>query len=150
MSFLRYDADGIHVRGRKKLINIASVSLGGATSFEVRPSRHQEEGHTISFNGGDVCTTEGLFQHHWQHRAVTHTPGTTRYNLTFEAVQCHHSKCPALIAKKPKAEPATAPPEKRLESPKVAVDAPSIDASNDDALNTVDGISESGSRLMTI
>ena len=52
--------------------------------------------------------------------------------------------------KKNKAEPATAPPEKRLESPKVAVDAPSIDVPNDDALNTVDDISESGSRLMTI
>ena len=52
--------------------------------------------------------------------------------------------------KKHKAEPATAPPEKRLESPKVAVDVPSIDASNNDALNTVDDISESGSRLMTI
>ena len=44
--------------------------------------------------------------------------------------------------KKHKAEPATAPPEKRLESPKISVDPPSVD--------TIVLGSESGSRLMTI
>ena len=39
--------------------------------------------------------------------------------------------------KKHKAELATAPPEKRLESPKISVDSPSVDAPSDDAPNAV-------------
>ena len=54
--------------------------------------------------------------------------------------------------KKHKAEPATAPPEKRLESPKISVDPPSVDAPRlgPPMTNAIVLGSESGSRLMTI
>ena len=57
-----------------------------------------------------------------------------------------------VIVKKHRAELATAPPEKRLESPKISVDPPSVDAPRlgPPVTNAIVLGSESGSRLMTI
>jgi len=86
-------------QGKFQDIRIISLSFGARRKFEVR-ANWPEEGElpmrTMMLGNGDLCTMEGMFQKHYQHR-VPKEGGVNgpRINLTWRWTVKHTPRCPA-------------------------------------------------------
>jgi len=80
-------------------IRIVSLSLGTRRKFEIRtnwPGEGERPVRTMSLGDGDLCTMEGMFQKHFQHRVPKESGiDGPRINLTWRWVRKHAPKCPA-------------------------------------------------------
>lgn len=86
-------------QGKFQDVRIISLSLGAARKFEVRtnwPEAGEKGFNEVVLGDGDLCTMEGMFQKHFQHR-VPKEGGVrgARINLTWRWVVKHAPRCPA-------------------------------------------------------
>lgn len=86
-------------QGKFQDIRIISLSLGVTRKFEVRtnwPQQGERSHQTLMLADGDLCTMEGMFQKHFQHRVPKEDNiQGPRINLTWRWVVKHTPKCPA-------------------------------------------------------
>merc|ERR1712151_1036149 len=84
--------------GRFNDIQIISVSLGQARTFELRTLGVEEDGERLKYRmqlgDGDICTMEGLTQKYYQHRVPKDGTAAARINLTWRWVRLHKLDCP--------------------------------------------------------
>merc|ERR1712048_1419711 len=77
--------------GRFNDIQIISVSLGQARTFELRTLGVEEDGerpkYRMQLGDGDICTMEGLTQKYYQHRVPKEGAQGPRINLTWRWVR---------------------------------------------------------------
>lgn len=86
-------------QGKFNDIRIISFSLGVTRKFELRlnwPEQGERAVKNVMLGDGDLCTMEGMFQKHFQHRVPKegHVEGR-RINLTWRWVMKHTPRCPA-------------------------------------------------------
>jgi len=86
-------------QGKFQDIRIISLSLGARRKFEVRANWPQEGEmplRALSLGDGDLCTMEGMFQKHFQHRVPKEgNVRGPRINLTWRWNVVHTPMCPA-------------------------------------------------------
>lgn len=87
-------------QGKFQDIRIISVSLGQKRKFEMRlnwPEEGEDNVRRIMLGNGDLCTMEGMFQKHFQHRVPKEISAASdpRINLTWRYVVKHTPQCPA-------------------------------------------------------
>ena len=93
-NWYRHGADGMgfHADNEPELGQqpvIASLSLGGARRFVLKPHRELEaESFSINLGGGDLLIMSGDTQHHWRHGVPKTTRSVApRINLTFRQIR---------------------------------------------------------------
>lgn len=80
-----WHADKDTVPGLK--IEIASVSLGQARSFDFRNKTNHQQKYSINLEHGSLLLMKGDLQRYWEHRiAKSKQPMAKRLNLTFRKV----------------------------------------------------------------
>jgi len=85
--------------GKFQDIRILSLSLGQRRKFQMRPNYAEPGERTMSnlmLGNGDLCTMEGMFQKHYQHRVPKESgPMEPRINMTWRWNVKHQPRCPA-------------------------------------------------------
>lgn len=86
-------------QGKFQDIRIVSLSLGCTRRFEMRPNwpaPGERPVSQLSLGDGDLCTMEGMFQKHFQHRVPKESYASSpRINLTWRWNIKHYPQCPA-------------------------------------------------------
>merc|ERR1712107_803186 len=84
-------------QGKFNDIRIISMSFGTPRKFEMRYNwpDEGERSVTLMLGDGDLCTMEGMFQKHFQHRVPRESNvNGPRINLTWRWVLKHSPRCP--------------------------------------------------------
>jgi alkylated DNA repair dioxygenase AlkB len=91
LNFYRDGSDSIswHSDDEKELgtnPTVASISLGGERTFQIRHKTTKEK-QSMMLNNGSLIVMGGTMQHHWQHCVPKTTkPISARINLTFRNI----------------------------------------------------------------
>ncbi|MAR89993.1 MAG: alpha-ketoglutarate-dependent dioxygenase AlkB [Pseudomonadota bacterium] len=66
---------------------IASLSLGGERTFQLKHRQHPERKLALELRSGDLLIMKGALQHHWLHQIPkARQPAQPRINLTFRKI----------------------------------------------------------------